>query len=173
MIQDVSKIIDAVSQLDWVNKDKIMVAGYSLGGMVGLYSAVFDDRIKAVTTTCGFGSMRRDVHGNETEGIRRYSHLRPTIPRLGLFQGNEKRIPYDFHEIIGLIAPRPVYILAPQFDQDWYFEDVEVCYKEAQKIFKLYGKEENLVLESPDDFNRYPPEYQEMVNNWLAGAINK
>jgi dienelactone hydrolase len=173
MIQDVSKIIDAVGRIDWVDKDKIMVAGYSLGGMVGLYSAVFDGRIKAVASACGFGSMRRDVHENETEGIKRYSHLRPTIPRLGLFLGNEKKIPYDFHEIIGLIAPRPVFILAPQFDQDWYFEDVEICYKEAQKIFKLYGKEENLVLESPDDFNRYPPEYQEMVNNWLVSAANK
>ncbi len=146
-----------------------MLAGYSLGGMVALYSAVFDERVKAVSTSSGFGSMRMDAHGNQTEGIRRYSHLRPTIPKLGLFLGNEKRIPYDFHEVLALIAPRPVQILAPKHDQDWFYEDVHICYREAKKIFKLYGAEDHLVLQSPNDFNRYPPEYQMMVNEWLLG----
>jgi dienelactone hydrolase len=173
MIQDVRKIIDAISLLEWIDKDNIMVAGYSLGGMVGLYSAVFDERIQAVASTCGFGSMRLDTHGNQTEGIKRYSHLRPTIPRLGLFIGEEKRIPYDFHEVLALIAPRPVFILAPKLDQDWFFEDVEVCCREAEKIYGLYNKKDNLVLESPNDFNRYPPGYQDLVNNWLQHVSNK
>lgn len=168
MIQDVRKIIDAVSLLDQLDKDRIMVAGYSLGGMVALYAAVFDARIRAVAATSGFASMRLDVHGNETEGIRRYSHLRPTIPRLGLFLGNEKRIPYDFHELLGLIAPRPVLILAPRLDQDWIYEDVEVCYREAARVFGLYDKGKNITLHSPDDFNRYPPEYQQVIIDWLA-----
>ncbi len=172
MVQDVRKIIDAVSLLDWVDKDRIMVSGYSLGGMVGLYAAAFDTRIQAVASTCGFGSMRMDVHGDQTEGIRRYSHLRPTIPRLGLFLGNEKRIPYDFHELLALIAPRPVFILAPKLDQDWFYEDVEVCYREASRVFGLLGKSGNIVLNSPNDFNRYPPEYQETVINWLTKRSN-
>ena len=167
MIQDVSKVVDAVSLLDWIDKDKIMISGYSLGGMIGLYSAVFDNRIKAVASTCGFGSMRMDVHGNETEGLQRYAYLRPTIPKLGFFLGNEKRIPYDFHEILGLIAPRPVFVLAPALDQDWFQEDVKICYDEAKKVFDLYGKKGNLVLDSPNDFNRFPPEYQEKVISWL------
>ena len=128
--------------------------------------------IKAVATTCGFGSMRLDAHGNETEGIKRYSHLRPTIPALGLFIGNEKRIPYDFHEVLGLIAPRPVFILAPKLDQDWQPQDVEACYREASRVFKIYGKSDNIILSNPDDFNRFPPEYQEMVNEWLVKISN-
>jgi pimeloyl-ACP methyl ester carboxylesterase len=168
MIQDVRKIIDSVCILDWVDEDKVMVAGYSLGGMVGLYAAVSDERIQAVASTCGFGSMRLDVHGSQTEGLSRYSHLRPTIPRLGLFLGNEGRIPYDFHEILALIAPRPVLILAPKLDQDWFHEDVAACYGQAVKIYELLGVEENIRLIAPNDFNRYPPEYQDMVNEWLS-----
>lgn len=168
MIQDVSKVIDAISQLDWVDKDNIVVSGYSLGGMVGLYSAAFDNRIKAVASTSGFGSMRMDAHGVETEGLQRYFHLRPTIPKLGFFVGNEKKIPYDFHEVLGLIAPRPVFILAPLQDQDWVYKDVEKCYQEALKVYDLYGKKDNLVLNSPNDFNRFSIEYQEEVINWLT-----
>jgi pimeloyl-ACP methyl ester carboxylesterase len=171
MVQDVSKIIDAVSLLDWVDRSKIMVSGYSLGGMVGLYAAAFDPRIHAVASTSGFGSMRMDVHGNETEGIKRYSYLRPTIPRLGFFLGNEKRVPYDFHEILGTIAPRPVFILAPKLDQDWVYDDVEACYREAAKVFALYQKQDGIVFNSPNDFNRFPPEYQELVINWMKTLL--
>lgn len=167
MIQDVRKIIDAVSLLKWVDEDRIMVSGYSLGGMVGLYAAVFEPRIHGVASISGFGSMRMDVHGNQTEGIKRYALLRPTIPKLGFFLGQEKRIPYDFHEILGVIAPRPVFILAPKLDQDWVYDDVAACYREAAKVFGFYQKRDNLVLSSPDDFNRFPPEYQESVINWL------
>ncbi len=136
IMSDVSKIIDALNLIEWIDKDRIMwLPGYSLGGMVGLYAAAFEPRIKAVATTCGFGSMRMDVHGNETEGIRRYSHFRPTIPGLGFFLGNEKLISYDFHEILGMIAPRNVFILAPELDQDWFPEDVEICYREASRGF--------------------------------------
>jgi cephalosporin-C deacetylase-like acetyl esterase len=71
MISDVSRIIDGLCLLGQVDRDRIMVAGYSLGGMVGLYAAAFDKRIKAVASTCGFGSMRMDVHENQTEGIKR------------------------------------------------------------------------------------------------------
>ena len=172
MISDVSKIIDAVSTLDWVDPERIMVSGYSLGGMVGLYAAAYDKRIKAVASTCGFASMRLDVHGTQTEGIKRYSHLRPTLPRLGLFLNNEKRIPYDFHEVLALIAPRPVFILAPKLDQDWFYDDVEICYREAAKIFDLFGKKGNIVLYNPDDFNRFPPEYQQIVADWLSSYKN-
>ena len=171
MIKDVSKIIDALSSFEWIDKDNIMVAGFSLGGLVGLYAAVYDTRISAVASNSGFASMRMDVHGNQTEGIKRYSHLRPTIPRLGLFLGNEKRIPYDFHEILALIAPRPVCILAPKLDQDWFYEDVEICFNEAGKVYELYGKKDNLTIYSPNDFNRYTPEYQQLINNWLSGQL--
>ena len=168
MIQDVRQIIDAVSLLDWVDEQRIMVAGYSLGGLVALHAAVFDSRIQAVASTCGFGSLRRDAHGNQTEGLKRYSHLRPTLPRLGLFLGHEQHVPYDFHEVLALIAPRRVFILAPQLDQDWLPEDVEICYRKAARVFELYDRRENLVFCSPHDFNRYPPEYQDRVNRWLA-----
>jgi len=168
MVQDVRRMINALSSLDLVDEDRIMVAGFSLGGAVALYAAALDERIKAVASTCGFGSMRLDAHKEETEGLKRYSHLRPTLPRLGFFVGNESRVPYDFHEILALIAPRPVLIVAPMLDQDWHFEDVEVCYKAALAVYRLLETEDSLQFFAPLDFNWYPPRYQNKVNEWLA-----
>jgi pimeloyl-ACP methyl ester carboxylesterase len=137
MIQDVRQNIDALSLIDRADPNKVIVSGYSLGGMVALYAAALEPRIRAVASTCGFGSMRLDTHGNRTEGIQRYSFLRPTIPKLGFFLGHENRIPYDFHEILGVIAPRPLFIHAPKLDQDWVYDDVVACHREAAKVFLL------------------------------------
>jgi dienelactone hydrolase len=169
MVQDVRRAIGALSSLDIADQDRIMVAGFSLGGAVGLHAAALDERIQAVASTCGFASMRLDAHGNETEGLRRYSHLRPTLPRLGFFVGYERNVPYDFHEILSLIAPRPVLVLAPTLDQDWFYEDVEACTASASAVYQLLGSESNLQLHAPLDFNRYPPRYQNTVHEWLFG----
>ena len=167
MVQDVRKMIGAVSGLEIADPDRVVVTGFSLGGAVGLYAAALDERIKAVASTCGFASMRLDVHGRQTEGLQRYSHLRPTLPRLGFFVGHERRLPYDYHEILALIAPRPLLILAPVLDQDWFFQDVEACYEAALPVYQLLGRENAIELYAPHDFNRYPPKYQDRVNAWL------
>ena len=132
-------MIDAVSSLEHADSERIMLVGFSLGGAVALHAAALDQRIKAVASTCAFGSMRLDAHGKETEGIQRYSHLRPTLPRLGFFLGHERRVPYDFHEVLAMIAPRPVLILAPRLDQDWVHKDVEECYWAAASVYQFLG----------------------------------
>jgi pimeloyl-ACP methyl ester carboxylesterase len=50
-----------------VNKDRIGVIGHSLGGHNSLFTAVFDDRIKAVVTSCGFTPFH-DYYGGKVAG---------------------------------------------------------------------------------------------------------
>jgi hypothetical protein len=114
--------------------------------------------------------MRCDAHGLETEGLRRYTHLRPLLPRLGFFVGHERRLPYDLHEVLALVAPRPALVLAPSLDQDWVHEDVTTCVEAAVSVYTLLGARDNLRLHAPMDFNRYPPSYQRVVNDWLWEA---
>jgi cephalosporin-C deacetylase-like acetyl esterase len=172
MVQDVRRIIDALSDIEIVDHDRIMVIGYSLGGAVALHVAALDERVKAVASVCGFASMRMDAHGNATEGLKRYYYLRPTLPRLGFFVGNEKRVPYDYHEILAMIAPRAVFILAPILDQDWFLEDVKRCYEEACKVYQILSAPDNIEFYTPNDFNRFTAEYQNRVNDWLWKLVN-
>jgi len=171
MVQDVQRVIDAVVRLDLADGGRVAVLGFSLGGAVALHAAALDERIRAVASTCGFASLRLDAHGAETEGLRRYSHLRPTLPRLGFFLGQEARVPYDYHELLALIAPRPALIVAPRLDQDWHHADVRACCDAALEVYHLLGAGGRLCFEAPDDFNRYPPRYQGLVNAWLAAAL--
>ncbi len=167
MVTDVRGAVDALVNMEFIDGTSIYVAGYSLGATVGLYSAALDERIGGVISVCGFTPMRTDLPGSGTEGIKRYSHLHGLLPRLGFFAGYEDRIPYDYHELLGTIAPRPVLVIAPVLDKDSHHNDVKVCVQEAAKVYELYGSSEKIELFSPEDINRLSPEVREKIFSWL------
>jgi len=168
MVADVRWALGELSRIDFLNAKKMYVAGYSLGGTVALYSAALDDRIAGVISVCGFTPMRLDHPGKTAEGIYRYSHLHGLLPRLGFFAGNEDRIPYDFHEILAAIAPRPLLVVAPTWDQYNAFDDVKQCTAEVMKVYNLYGTGDNIQLQAPEDYNRFSPAMKDQVVEWAG-----
>jgi dienelactone hydrolase len=167
MVADVQRILDALERLPDVNASRIGIVGYSLGGLVALHAAALDERLRAAALICAVGSLRLDAHGDQTEGLQRYFWMRPTLPRLGFFLGEERRIPCDLHEVMALVAPRPLLVMAPKRDQDWLPEDVQICCDAARKVYDGLGANHAFHLYQPDDFNRYPPKHQKIVNEWL------
>jgi cephalosporin-C deacetylase-like acetyl esterase len=171
MVVDVKGAVEALSNLDFIDSTKIYVAGYSLGATVGLYAAAMDERITGVVSVAGFTPLRLNTLDRGTEGIKAYSHLHGLLPRLGFFVGNEGCIPYDFHEILACIAPRPILVIAPVLDKDAILSDVEYCVSQAGKIYGLYGAAENIQIFSPDDYSRYSPEMRERTYKWLEERL--
>jgi len=171
MVVDVRGAVDALVNFDFIDSTKIFVAGYSLGATVGLYATALDERIAGVVSVAGFTPMRLNTPDKGTEGIKAYSHLHGLLPRLGFFVGNESRIPYDFHEVLACIAPRPLLVIAPVMDKDAILPDVEYCVNEAGKIFALYGVPENIQVFSPDDYNRDSPEMRDKTYEWLQDKL--
>ncbi len=171
MVADVRWSVDALADLDYIDDRKIYVAGYALGGTVALYSAALDDKIAGVASLSGFTPMRSDTEGKTAEGIYGYSHIHGLIPRLGFFAGNVNRIPYDFDEILGCVAPRPVLIIAPAWDQYTDSEDVEQCVNEVRKVYRIYESDENPELFMPADYNRLTTEMEHHLVEWLSGKL--
>lgn len=168
MVTDTKGAVDALENLDFIDKERIVVAGYSLGATVGLYAAATDERIAGVISVAGFTPMRTNTLDLGTEGIKTYSHLHGLLPRLGFFAGNESRIPVDFNEIIASIAPRPVLLIAPEFDKDTHLHDIKSAVHEAEQIYKLFEKQENIQLQVPWDINRFSPEMRKTMVEWLS-----
>ena len=168
MVADVRWSVDALSELEYLDSEKIFVTGYSLGGTVALYSAAMDDRIAGVASVCGFTPMRSDTAGKTAEGIYGYSYLHGLLPRLGFFAGTENRIPYDFDEILGCIAPRPVLIIAPSWDQYADTDDIKKCMNDVRKVYGLYKNSDNPELFVPEDYNRFSPEMVNYMIKWIT-----
>jgi hypothetical protein len=112
--------------------------------------------------------MRLDTEDKGSGGIQRLSHLHGLIPRLGFFLGEEKRIPYDYHEVMAAIAPRPLLVISPSWDRYSSIEDVRDCIDEAQKVYDLFGPESKIHFRVPDEYHRFTKEMQQDVIEWLS-----
>jgi pimeloyl-ACP methyl ester carboxylesterase len=172
MVEDAETAVDALEKDDMVDTSHIYLFGYSIGGTVALYTAALDQRVAGVICAASFTPMRTDTAATGTGGIARFAYVKDILPRLGFFVGHESQVPYDFDDLIAMIAPRPVYVLNPLLDRDDTAADVEAAVKEAGKVYSLYGATDKLAISSPWDYNRLTNAEQDAAIKWLTGASN-
>jgi pimeloyl-ACP methyl ester carboxylesterase len=167
MVEDTRAAIDALSTEAQVDPSRIYLFGYSMGANLALHTAALDSRVKGVVSLNGFTPMRTDTAAKGDSGIARYFREHDLLPRMGAFAGKEIQLPYDFDELIAALAPRPVYILSPQFDRDATPADVKLAVEQARKIYQLYSAADNVMLDEPWDYNRLPAGTQDRVIQWM------
>jgi pimeloyl-ACP methyl ester carboxylesterase len=167
MVEDARAAIDALQKDSLVDPERIYLFGYSMGGTVGIYTAALDSRVKGLVSICGFTPMRTDTAARGTGGVARYSQERGLIPRLGFFVGHENEIPYDFPELLGMAAPRPVLVVQPELDRDATPADVKSAVEQAKRVYALYGSTK-LELQAPWDYNRLPNKTQDEIVKWMG-----
>lgn len=155
--------VDLLESLPFVDHAKgFATIGHSLGGHNSIYTAVFDDRLMAIITSCGLDSFLDYYDGNEKnwdpeKGWCQTRYMR----KLADFKGRLAEIPFDFHEMIGALAPRHTFIIAPKKDSNFRADSVDRIVAAAKPIFKLHNQENRLMLEHPDCAHDFPPEMRE------------
>ena len=142
--------------------------GYGLGSMVGLHLGALDERLAGFVSVCGPPAFRLDTDEARTGGIRRWSHDTMLLPQLGEFIGQEQRIPYDLDDLLACAAPRPALIISPQLDREAPPDLVTPAVEAARRVYALHGATGNLEQALPEDYNRFGPEMQQVVLDWLA-----
>jgi len=152
-IWDNIRALDLLESLPFVQKGKFGAIGHSLGGHNAIYTAVFDKRIKAVISSCGFDSFV-DYKDGDIKGWTSDRYM----PRLLNYQGRLQNIPFDFHDLIGALAPRPVFINAPLGDTNFKWQSVDKIAQAAEQIYQLYGRPAYLRIEHPNCGHALPLE---------------
>lgn len=165
MVADTRAAIDAVAAIGELDASRIYLVGYSLGGKVALFTAALDGRVAGVIAASAFTPLRSS--SAETEGLRHYSHLHGLLPRLGFFVGKEATVPIDYDEIMGAIAPRPVYVRAPTLDRYADLTAVKKAVERARSAYAMHGVADALELHTPVDFNRFKLDAQKGAFNAL------
>jgi hypothetical protein len=105
-----------------IDQNRIIAVGHSRNGKVALLAAAFDERIDLVIShQAGLGGSgpSRSTVGETIEGIN--------SPNTGFpnwfngvfkqFNGRSEKLPFDQHELVGLVAPRPVLFTAAIGDE--------------------------------------------------------
>jgi pimeloyl-ACP methyl ester carboxylesterase len=179
MVRDVSGAVDYLLSgqdgcgeeiLSLVDKDHIYCVGYALGGLVALYAGALDTRIAGVASFCGFTPMRTDTDEKSTGGIRRLWELHSLLPRLGLFDGREAELPYDYEDVLSLIAPRPTLIVSAEDDRGADSTDIRKCIDKARD--EWLGRPNGLTHVELQDYNRFQQEQNKIVPDWIRGLDN-
>jgi cephalosporin-C deacetylase-like acetyl esterase len=167
MVKDTQAAIDALEDVEFIDNEKIFVAGHTLGGSVAIYTSALDDRIAGTAVVSSFTPLRDSNPNKNVEGIKAYSHLHGLLPRLGFFVGNEDKLPVDYPEILSTIAPRPLLIIAPKLDRHANFEKVTQGVGEVKSVYDLLNASGNLRFQTPDTFNEFDGSQQNEMVKWM------
>jgi hypothetical protein len=156
--------LDLLETLPYVKPKEFGTIGHSLGGHNSVYTAVFDDRIKVVVSSCGLDSYLDYYNGKEANWHpeKGWCQTRYML-KLADYRGRLEEIPFDFHEMIGALAPRRVLIIAPLKDSNFRHDSVDRIAAAARPIFQLYGHEDYLKVEHPDCEHDFPTEMRQQA----------
>ena len=155
--------VDLLQSLPEVDGDRIAAIGHSLGGHNALFTAAFDDRIKAVVTCCGFCSFAKYYGGNLTGWTSdRY------MPRIAtVYDKDPKKVPFDFTDVVIAIAPRAVMAVAPVKDGNFDVEGVKDVIRVAKPVYESLKAADELQARYPDAGHDFPPEERKAAYEFL------
>jgi hypothetical protein len=158
------RAIDLLQSLPVVLPQQIGCIGHSLGGHNTLFVAAFDNRVRVLATSCGFTTFANHHNGDLSD----WSH-KGYMPRIAeIYHNKPAEMPFDFPEVLALMAPRPVFINAPLRDLDMEVSGVRVCVEKAMILYKdLYRIPNKLVVEYPDAPHDFPPKVRQLAYRFL------
>jgi hypothetical protein len=129
----------------------------------------FDPRIKVMVTSCGFTYFPKYYSGNLTG----WSH-KGYMPRIASEYGADPaKMPFDFTEILGVIAPRAVFINAPLYDENFEVSGVEDCVTAAAPVYELFSAAHKLHVAYPEAEHDFPPAQRSAAYALIAEMIGE
>ncbi len=162
MIWDVSRTIDYALTLEQVDASAVGCIGHSHGAYTTLFAAACDERIRCAVLSCGLAMLRSDTKPE------RWSHLTPLLPVIGLYLPHVEQIPFDFHEVVAMVAPRALFnwssLNDPIFPRTRDLRDV---FRQLRSVYALYGSAEMLSWEFTDEGHGFPAEAHDLAYPWI------
>jgi dienelactone hydrolase len=161
------RAVDLLESLPEVDRERIGCIGVSLGGHNSLFVGTMDPRLKVVVTSSGFDSFTDYMGGNLTGWCQtRY------MPRIATVYGKDPaKLPFDFPEVLAAIAPRHLYIHAPQSDSNFRLESVKRCVQAATTVYALFDASDRIVAVYPPGGHGFPSEAREAAYRFVDKVL--
>ena len=151
------RALDVLQSLPEVDGARLGAIGHSLGGYNTLFLAAFDPRVKALACSAGYNAFAdyaaSPYGGGDLAKWALDKHLRRIRT---VYNSDPRQVPFDFPELIGALAPRPLLTVAPTRDDIFVLPGVRKCLAAARPVYELLGAGGNLQARFPDAAHDFP-----------------
>jgi hypothetical protein len=134
-----------------------------------MFLATFDERVKAVVSSCGWTPFH-DYYAGDLTGwtSERY------VPRIRDVYGLDPgRVPWDYYEMIAAFAPRGFFSSSPLDDTNFDVEGVKKSIPVAREVYELFRASAHLQVRYPDSAHDFPPAVREEAYRFLDEALGR
>jgi len=168
-ILDMRRAIDVLVSRPEVDAARIGAIGHSLGGHNAIFVAVFDSRIRAVVSSCGWDPFHA-YKGGRLAGWAQDRYMQRVRELHGL---DPDAMPFDFPEAVAALAPRGCFSSSPLRDDNFSAAAVAATEPGIRRIYRLLGADDRFVVRQPDCDHDFPPEVREEAYAFLDRVLSE
>jgi dienelactone hydrolase len=160
LVYEVMRTVDYLQTRPDVDRTRIGITGFSLGGAISWYAAAADPRLRVVVPVCGGAGTYAALLNSPTHTRYHSQYFYPA--------GFLQTFPRDQPELFAALAPRPVLIAGREQDQGMPAAGLRQLEQTVSAVYQKRGVPERFAVHLTPGDHDYSEEMLAAVTQWFT-----